>query len=97
MALRQKKKTDFVEEADIPDLPDEDPDTEGLDGSVLAEMIRHLPEGYRQVLNLYVIEGLSHKEISQLLHIKPDSSASQLYRAKAMLAKMIKDYKRRLG
>lgn len=97
MALRQKQKTDVVDNEEVPDLPDEEPDTEGLDSNVLMEMIRRLPEGYRQVLNLYVIEGLSHKEIGQMLHIKPDSSASQLHRAKAMLAKMIKDYKRRLG
>lgn len=97
MALRQKQKTDIVNNEEVPDLPDEEPDTESLDGNVLMEMIRRLPEGYRQVLNLYVIEGLSHNEIGQILHIKADSSASQLHRAKAMLAKMIKDYKRRLG
>lgn len=97
IALRQKQKTDVVNNEEVPDLPDEEPDTESLDGNVLMEMIRRLPEGYRQVLNLYVIEGLSHKEIGQMLHIKPDSSASQLHRAKTMLAKMIKDYKRRLG
>ena len=96
MTLRQKRKLD-VDKEEVPDLPDEEPDTESLDGNVLMEMIRRLPEGYRQVLNLYVIEGLSHKEIGQMLHIKPDSSASQLHRAKTMLAKMIKDYKRRLG
>lgn len=97
IALRQKQKTDVVNNEEVPDLPDEEPDTESLDGNVLMEMIRRLPEGYRQVLNLYVIEGLSHKEIGQMLHIKPDSSASQLHHAKTMLAKMIKDYKRRLG
>lgn len=97
IALRQKQKIDVVDNEEVPDLPDEEPDTESLDGNVLMEMIRCLPEGYRQVLNLYVIEGLSHKEIGQILHIKPDSSASQLHRAKTMLAKMIKDYKRRLG
>ncbi len=97
MTLRQKRKLDVVDKEEVPDLPDEEPDTESLDGNVLMEMIRRLPEGYRQVLNLYVIEGLSHKEIGQMLHIKTDSSASQLHRAKTMLAKMIKDYKRRLG
>ena len=75
MALRQRRKIDVVANEEVPDLPDEEPDTEGLDGNVLMEMIRRLPEGYRQ----------------------PDSSASQLHRAKTMLAKMINDYKRRLG
>ena len=46
-------------------------------------------------LNLYVIEGKSHKEIAQIMGIKPDSSASQFHRAKNMLAKLIKEYKRK--
>ena len=63
-------------------------------GDVLTRLIRQLPDGYRTVLNLYVIEGKSHKEIAEMLNIKPDTSASQLHRAKNMLAKFIKDYKR---
>ena len=42
---------------------------------------------------LYVIEEKSHKEIAAMLGIKEDSSASQLHRAKALLAKQIKEYK----
>ena len=57
-------------------------------------LLRRLPEGYRTVLNLYVIEGRSHKEIGQLLGIRPDSSASQLHRAKNMLAHLINEYKK---
>ncbi len=82
-------------ETDPPDLPDDDPDTGDLTGDELAALIRQLPDGYRAVLNLYVVEGRSHKEIAQMLGIKPDSSASQLHRAKNMLARMVKDYKQR--
>ncbi|HAT62719.1 MAG TPA: RNA polymerase subunit sigma, partial [Prevotella sp.] len=41
------------------------------------------------------IEGKSHKEIARILHIKPDTSASQYFRAKNMLARMIKDLKKK--
>lgn len=93
--LRQRKRSPFDRmEADPPDLPDDDPETEDLSSDELTQLIRQLPEGYRAVINLYVVEGKSHKEIAQLLGIKPDSSASQLHRAKSMLARIIKDYKR---
>ena len=57
-------------------------------------MIRNLPDGYRTVFNLYAIEGKSHKEIAATLGIKADTSASQLHRAKNMLAREIEKYKK---
>jgi RNA polymerase sigma-70 factor (ECF subfamily) len=51
----------------------------------IVECIRLLPIGYRTVLNLYAIEGYSHKEIGELLDIQESSSRSQYFRAKAML------------
>ena len=56
-------------------------------------MIRRLPDGYRTIFNLYVFEEKSHKEIAALLGIKESSSASQLHRAKAQLAKWINEYR----
>ena len=44
-----------------------------------------LPEGYRRVFRLSVLEGMTHQEIAALLHIEPHSSSSQLYHAKALL------------
>lgn len=73
--------------------PDDEPDADGIPPDRLHEMIRRLPDGYRTVLNLYAFEDRSHKEIAQLLGIKPTTSASQLFHAKAMLAKMINEYK----
>lgn len=92
--LRRQKNDPLALDTELPDLPDEDPDTENLTPEVMARLLRKLPEGYRTVLNLYVIEGKSHKEIAELLHIKPDSSASQLHRAKNMLAQLIKEFNR---
>ncbi len=51
----------------------------------VVECIRLLPLGYKTVLNLYAIEGYSHKEIGELLDIGESTSRSQYTRAKAML------------
>lgn len=51
----------------------------------VVESIRTLPIGYRTVLNLYAIEGYSHKEIGHLLDIEESTSRSQYNRAKNML------------
>lgn len=57
------------------------------DKLVLQDVLKTLatlPEGYRHVFELYVIEGYSHKEIAALLNIETSSSRSQLTRARAM-------------
>lgn len=51
----------------------------------IVECIRMLPMGYRTVLNLYAVEGYSHREIAQILDIEESTSRSQYTRAKAML------------
>jgi RNA polymerase sigma-70 factor (ECF subfamily) len=51
----------------------------------VVECIRLLPIGYRTVLNLYAIEGYSHKEIAEMLDIEESTSRSQYTRAKHML------------
>jgi len=55
----------------------------------IIECIRILPVGYRTVLNLYAIEGYSHKEIAQMLNIEESTSRSQYVRAKQMLERML--------
>lgn len=55
----------------------------------LLAMIQQLPEGYRTVFNLYVIEGYSHKEIADLLSINENTSKSQLSRARVYLQKQL--------
>lgn len=51
----------------------------------VIECIRLLPIGYRTVLNLYAIEGYTHREIAGMLDIEESTSRSQYTRAKAML------------
>ena len=55
----------------------------------VVECIRILPLGYRTVLNLYAIEGFSHREIGHLLGIEESTSRSQYTRAKAMLEEIL--------
>jgi RNA polymerase sigma-70 factor (ECF subfamily) len=55
----------------------------------IVECIRMLPIGYRTVLNLYAIEGYSHREIGTMLDIEEGTSRSQYTRAKAMLEEIL--------
>lgn len=55
----------------------------------LISLIGKLPEGYRAVFNLYVMEGYSHNEIAEMLKIEPVTSRSQLIKARRMLQKQI--------
>jgi RNA polymerase sigma factor (sigma-70 family) len=55
----------------------------------VVECIRLLPIGYRTVLNLYAIEGFSHREIGEMLDIEESTSRSQYTRAKAMLEEIL--------
>lgn len=93
--LRRSRQLGTVSyEWDLPDVAEEEePDTEGLSPEVIQELLCRLPAGYRTVFNLYVLERKSHKEIAALLGISASTSASQLYRAKAVLAKEIRKFK----
>jgi RNA polymerase sigma factor (sigma-70 family) len=55
----------------------------------IIECIRMLPMGYRTVLNLYALEGYSHKEIGMMLDIEESTSRSQYTRAKSMLENIL--------
>ncbi|MBX9784012.1 MAG: RNA polymerase sigma factor [Chitinophagaceae bacterium] len=51
----------------------------------LMRLISNLPEGYKVVFNLHVIEGYSHEEIAEMLSIKDSTSRSQLVKARRYL------------
>ena len=55
----------------------------------LLKLINNLPDGYRLVFNLFVIEGYPHEEIAEMLGIQPGTSRSQLVKARNMLQKQI--------
>jgi RNA polymerase sigma-70 factor (ECF subfamily) len=52
-------------------------------------LLQSLPDGYRTVVNLYAIEGLSHKQISENLGISEGTSKSQLSKARVFLKKLV--------
>ncbi len=82
---------------ELPDPVDEvEPDIEDIPASVIMEMIKTLPTGYRTVFNLYIFEEKSHKEIASILNISENTSASQFHRAKALLVKEIELYRIKL-
>ena len=84
---------DSIDDKDTNIADDDSMETEDIPTDVLHQFIRELPDGYRTVFNLYVIDDKSHKEIAQLLGIKENTSASQLHKAKSMLAQKIKHYR----
>lgn len=89
--ITKKSRFSFVD--DIPDDVDEEaPKVNDVPPEVLTQLIGKLPEGYRVVLNMFVFEQKSHKEIAQRLNIKESTSASQYLRAKKLLAKNINEY-----
>ncbi len=57
----------------------------------LLDAIRELPDGYRIVFNLNVLEGYTHKEIGQMLSLSENTSKSQLSRARQVLQKKLKN------
>ena len=80
---------------EIPDMEMEADEVNNIPQKVLMKLIGELPEGYRKVFNLYVFEEKSHKEIGELLGITEHTSSSQFYRAKSLLIKKIKEYRKK--
>ncbi|MBM3170825.1 MAG: sigma-70 family RNA polymerase sigma factor [Bacteroidetes bacterium] len=93
--LSSQKRLGFTEEV-TPHTAfhNEDPEAEmirSMEHEKLFECIGRLPDGYRVVLNLFAIEGLSHKEIGERLGITESTSRSQFVRAKSALKKILEE------
>ena len=58
----------------------------------LLKIIQELPDRYRQVFNLYALDGFSHKEISEMLQISTGTSKSNLARARQILKEKVEAY-----
>ncbi len=88
----KKKKAEFVgieeERLEVAEEPVPEP-TSAWDIEKVRKAISHLPEGYRVVLSLYLIEGYDHKEIGLILGITEATSKSQFSRAKRKLREML--------
>lgn len=94
--LKKKARYPVLPIEALPDgeAAEEDADVaQGVPAAALMEMIRQLSPQYRAVFNMYVLDDMGHKDIAAQLGISEVTSASNLSRAKKILAKMIKDYK----
>ncbi|WNH13932.1 RNA polymerase sigma factor [Thalassobellus suaedae] len=89
---RTEKVFDIINENSIEDVVLEiDEDEISID--YLLQIIQELPDRYRMVFNLYVLDGYSHKEIADMLNINVGTSKSNLARARQTLKQTIESYK----
>lgn len=94
-ALKKYTLTRYAKEISGYDVKDKDESAlepsaySHLTQKELMELVNNLPDGYRMVFNLYVIEGYQHDEIAEMLGIQPGTSRSQLVKARMMLQKQI--------
>ena len=91
--LRRKRSDDTLSLDDAQSLLAEDSDAADAAPPTLDELlglVEQLPEGYRNVFKLYVLDGLPHDEIARLLRISPHSSSSQLLRARRLLQRRLR-------
>ena len=73
-------------------IVEELPEEVSIPEEVLADFVNQLPERYKMVFNLYVIEEMSHKDIAALLGINEGTSKSNLARAREILKRKVKEY-----
>ena len=66
--------------------------SEIIDEKELLETVEQLPDGYRTVFLLYVVDGYSHKEIAESLRITESTSRSQFFKARNLLQKKLSSY-----
>ena len=87
---------DITDEGNIEDVS-VDINDKDLSIDFLLGLIQELPDRYRLVFNLYVLDGYTHVEISELINISIGTSKSNLARARLILKDKIEDYKANLN
>ncbi|MDB5125005.1 MAG: polymerase subunit sigma-24 [Mucilaginibacter sp.] len=93
--LLRKRKLELIEldGEQFENLADEEPEDEEeveYQAARVKEAIKQLPEGYRLVITLYLLEGYDHEEIGQILNISENTSRTQFLRAKRKLIEILK-------
>ena len=93
VAIEHLRKKDVLRNStdleSVEEFKDEETALSRLSAESIMELIRQLPSGFRAVFNLYAVEGYSHKEIGDMLHITESTSRSQYVRARQLLQKQI--------
>ena len=85
----KKKKIDLTLYDTLPSVTYEEEDEVLYDTEKIFKSIETLPDGYRIILTLYLLEGYDHSEISQILGISESTSKSQYSRAKEKLRNLL--------
>ncbi|WP_323788392.1 RNA polymerase sigma factor [Psychroserpens sp.] len=89
--IRQQKNVEFsIEDVTIPQDHSNNINTE-IEVAQIQQLIDDLPEGYKMVFVMYAIEGYKHFEIAEMLNVSEGTSKSQLFKARQMLQKKIKE------
>ena len=96
--LLRKRKVEWVElgENELDGIADEVIDNDDemqYQVAVVKQAMNKLPEGYRVVLSLYLLEGYDHEEIGQILNIAENTSRTQFLRAKRKLQELLNNSK----
>jgi len=82
-----------VDEGNLENIPEEETEWwKIVDIGIIHQEIKGLPDGCKQVFNLYVVEDYSHRAIAQELNISESTSKSQYHRAKQLLKERITKY-----
>ncbi len=89
MEIRRNNPLLIVQSEDLPEEAEAESVIDQLSAEELFNLITELPAGYRTIFNLYVVEGFSHQEIAQTLHISESTSKSQLMKARNRLKGMV--------
>lgn len=90
---KRKMELIAIDDVDVEDIPDmDDCNEEEIQYQVqqVKRAIQMLPEGYRIVLSLYLLEGYDHEEISHIMKISVNTSRTQFMRAKRKLMEVLK-------
>ncbi len=84
----KRKPVDYFGD-DLPDSPVQPDVISQMSANELLNLIDRIPDGYKTVFNLNVIEGFQHKEIAQMLGIEESSSRSQLTKARKYIQRFL--------
>ena len=93
---RKKNHLQLIKEvSDTEEVVEVDFEDTHLDIGFLLKLVQELPDKYRLVFNLYVLDSYSHREISKMLNISEGTSKSNLSRARKKLKEKLEKYQQR--
>tara|TARA_A100001391_G_C5020254_1_gene265621 strand:- start:475 stop:1008 length:534 start_codon:yes stop_codon:yes gene_type:complete len=89
---RKQRTFEIVDEGQIEDEAEVEIESEEIPLDFLLKIVQELPDRYRLVFSMYVMDGYQHKEIAEMLGISDGTSKSNLARARMILKNKIEDY-----